>query len=456
MSMTSTHPLYDRFLPEWRFLRAAWQGTAALLRHGALPRHPRESDDNYQLRCTNAISFNYTRSIVDIYLHYLFEQPARRELGPLADDRLFQAFLHDTDLDGRDYDVFWLEAQQTASIMGHVGILVNKQQAPALSRADELRQGLHPYYAVYPPDAILDWRHQRDPTGRCVTRYLKLRDDDGTIHVWTPDHWERWQPASDGQYHQAASGPNPLGVVPFTWHLNTRSDYRGIGISDIQDVARLDVSIMRNISQADEVIDLAAFPMLMVPRPDHGDPVGDPAGDVAVGPRAILDFDPRYPEAKPDWLRAEVLEPIDAILRFIQLKVDEIYRMTNTRGESLIDQGGAPSGRALQVIFRQLNAKLASKATHLDESEQTCLRYWLAWQKQDDLLPQISLRRPRQFDTVSLHDDLKALLQVRDQVPSATFRGAISRQLVRYALPHLSPAKQRQVDQEIDAAEAHR
>ncbi len=447
MDIETTHPLYRRHLSDWKFLLAAWQGTQALIDAGALPRHIRESPENHAQRQRQAISFNYSRSIVEIFLHYLFEKPPTRELGRLADDALFHAFMKDIDLLGTDYDLFWHEAQQYASVLGHVGILVTKAPGEARSREDELRAGIHPYLAIYLPTNILDWRHGRDQHHRPRLEYVKLREADGTIRCWTRERWELWERDEQGRYRCVALGANPLGIVPFVWHFNARSADPFIGTSDIQDIARIDVSIMRNISQADEVIDLAAFPMLMMPRPSLGEESVNPA----VGPRAVMQFDPTLPHSKPDWLRAEVLEPIDAILRFIALKVGEIYRMTNTRGEALFDSTVVPSGRALQIMFRQLNARLATKAAALDESESACLRLWLAWQKQESLFEQVRLQRPRQFNVENLAEDLANMVTARDLVQSHAFRQAVEKAVVRRILPALSHEQQSRIDHEIEA-----
>ncbi len=448
-SLLGTHELVDRFRGEWELFLAAFEGTRALLELGMLKRHPRESEANHRRRMEEAIGFNYSRSVVEIFLQYLFEQPGLRELGELGGDAQFQAFMQDVDYGGTDYDQFWYECQQYASVMGHVGVLVAKPDSGAMTVAEERREGIYPYLTRYLPPAILDWRYRRNRHGRPELALVKVMDDDGTIRAWTPEAWEVWEPTRRGRYPElpTESGPNPLGRVPFVWHRNQRSRYRVLGISDIQDVARIDVSIMRNLSQADEVVDLAAFPMLMMPQL----PAGEYDPDPSVGPSAVLEFDPQLPDSRPSWLRAEVLEPLEAILNLVSTKVTEIYRLTNTQGEIFTGGREVPSGRALTIMFRQLNAKLAGKADALDESEAACLRLWTAWQGRESWGRAARLRRPRDFSVRELAADLANLVTASGLVKSATFDDEVQKAIVQMVLPNLDDGTRGRIQQEIGA-----
>ncbi len=186
------HPLYMQYIDHWLFRLAAYDGTDALLDYGVLTQNERESDKNYEDRLAEAIGFEYTPAVVELFACYLFEKPAARELGALGADDLWQMFLEDCNLDGDNLDVFLAEQQAYASVFGHVGLLIDKAGLDVQTREEEIAAGLHPYVQAYHPPCILDWHWGRDEYGRPVLEHLKLRDEDGRYRLWWLDKWEVW------------------------------------------------------------------------------------------------------------------------------------------------------------------------------------------------------------------------------------------------------------------------
>jgi hypothetical protein len=453
------HAEYERNVSEWRFLMASYEGAKELVRLGFLVRNERESLKNWRRRLQEAYGFSYSKSIVDLFNFYLFKKPVKRSLGILADDEAWQNFMRDCNLYGDHFDWFLHNQGRYASIQGHMGILIDKASVTFDTRAEELEAGIYPYVASYFPTAILDWSFARDDFNRPFLSYLKLLDDDGQYRLWWQDRWEVWrEPILDdgtkavGEIEAVpvAQGQNPLGEIPFVWLYNERSKTVPIGVSDIHDVARIDVSILRNLSQGEEVINYGAFPMMRKPllEATTSQTVDE------TGVTAVLEFDPEHPESKPDWLDSQVKEPVDAILMWIARKVEEIYRSTNVGGMAATQVSTvAKSGVALRTEFQLLNSKLVSKATNLEKAERQIINFWLRWQEQEDLEKDTNIERPRTYEIDNLAADLENALTSSTIVKSKKFIQTLQKMVARLMLPGLEENQWAEIDEEIEASD---
>jgi hypothetical protein len=467
--LTSTHLLYDKYIDEWRFMRAAYNGAKALISIGALTRHERESLKNYNRRMNEAYGFAYSKSIIDLFNFYLFKEPVKRNLGVLSEDELYAMFKKDCDLYGTDFDMFLLEQSRSASIEGHVGILVDKPlpgtKRKPVSRAEEKSSRVYPYVASYRAQNILDWKIERDDYNRPYLSFIKLVDDDYVYRLWWTDHWEVWKvPDDELQYIQAATspkqkrllgtkkaelfatGPNPIGVIPFVFLFNAKSDDPMIGASDITDISRIDASIIRNLSQSEEIINYAAFPMMRKPKQEAGQPDVD-----EVGVTAVLEFDPEHPESKPDWLDSTTGDPIQAIFQVIERKIAEIYRSSNAGGMSSMEiSTEAKSGAALQSEFQLLNSKLVAKGNKIQECELSITKFWMTWQGLGDKFKDVTIERAETYEIESLAAELDNIMTATQIVKSDTFNKRMQKKVVRTMLPNDTDKDLSDIDKEID------
>ncbi len=440
-SLFTVHDEHAGMTPRWRFWMAAYEGVEALINHGALTRCPREDDVSYRDRRAEAFGFNYTRSIIHLFGNYLFEKEPARDLGALAKDPLWRAFTDDCDLYGADLDAFLVEQQKYASIFGCVGVLVDAPGRVAVTRKEEQEQGTYPYLAAYHPEAILDWRYDRDAAGRPQLSWVKLLEEDGAVLLYGRSRWERWRPmGEEGRRdpRQAAtleaSGAHALGRTPFVWLVNIRGRLRNLGVSDVADIAMLDASILRDLSLGAEVIKNSAFPMFRTPK-QPPDAAG--AREVEVGPRAVLEWDPDAEgDARQDWLEAAAREPIEAILMWINRKTTEIYRMANAGGLHATEVSAqAKSGVALRQEFQLLNAVLAAKATNLEETERAIVKLWLAWQGREKEFGEVRIERAKSFSVEDLAADLEnAVRGVTLLAESPTFQREMKLKMARRLL----------------------
>ena len=463
--LKKVHELYAMFKEEWDFLYAAYEGARALVKNGQLIQHERETTENYEKRCDQAFGFNYTQSIVDVLNFYLFKKAVKRTLpAKVSDDAIYKMFEEDCNLEADGVDEYLAEVSRLASIMGLSGILVDKAGVALDSRAEQIKNRVHPYLSTFFPQAILDWRIGKDEYSRPVLEMVKLFQDDGTYLIWYPDQFEIWEvpvnekgeAISDKKKAKLVKAvTHPLGKIPFIFVINKKWKKRPIGKSDVSDIARIDVSIMRNLSQGEEIIDYQAFPMMRKPfeeaRPDQQ---VDQTDD--VGPTAVLGFDPDNPDAKPDWLESEVSDPLEAIKEWIINKIQEIYRTSNIGGmQSTEGSNQVESGVALQTRFQMLNATLVRKAIILEKVEKQVYNFFYLWEWPDQARKfneDTLIERDRTYDVENLSEDLENILTSRTIVKSKTFDGMLQKKTVRKMLPSYTDAQLQEVDDEIDDA----
>lgn len=474
--LTKTHPLYNQNIGEWSFLLAAYEGTRQLIELGYINRHERESEQNWLRRQEEAYGFGYTKSVVDLFNFYLFKKEVKRMIPDgLKKDPSWMAFREDCNLEGDEIDTFLTDSGKQSNICGHVGILVDKPSREMENKQQEKDAGIYPYVAMYYPDAILDWKFEKDENDRPYLSYLKLRDDpDGDTskrarheyRCWYEDHFEVWETPDLEETENPESveaeliniGINPLGEIPFVWLYNMKGRQKPIGISDVHEVARIDASILRNLSGGEEVIYYAAFPMMMKPGKVGGGPAGDgaipPGTDDETGVTAVLEFDPDHPESKPEWLEPAVSEAIDAILKWIERKVAEIYRAVNAGGMAGMEVSTvAKSGAALQAEFQLLNAHLVKKAINLEKAEDRIDYFWLKWEGMDKHYKDIENTRERTYDVEDLHSDLENIMTSITIVHSDTFRKKAEKRVARQVIPSIEDEDLKDIDKEIDEYE---
>lgn len=469
------HPIHTESYGSWEFYRMAYDGGRDFVEN-SLTRHSLESEKNHGLRITEGICFNYSSAIVDLFSFYLTERSPQRHLKGLEDDAQWKMFEKDADLVGTDFDTYLNNTQKVSSVYGSVGVLVSKANLKTQNVQQEIDNGIYPYCSTYTLSNIYDWRFERDKiNNRPVLVYLKLKEaEPGRFTVWGKDRWEVWElPEGDsltepltggliaGKAKNAKekatlvnSGPNSLNEIPFVWMPNIKNIYNAyIGISDIREISYITGSIIRNLSHGEEVIKFAGFPMLRVPMRKEGD---DSDPEEKVGQRAVKEFYPDMPHSKPDWMEAAISEPIDAVLKWIDRKVDETYRIAHLSGVhgQRKSNNEVSSGLALRYEFQQLNSVLLQKSSNMLESELNIIRLWLKWQGKEDLFKEMEITRSLHFSIDDLSINLENIISTMNTVQSDTFARRAQKQLAKIALPDLSDTDTKLIEKEIETAKA--
>ena len=444
------HPEYQERKEVWKRCAAAYEGADAVVSAGFIERHERESQRNYRRRLARMYSFNLSATVVDLLQHYLLRPKASRDFGSLANQKRWSWFMDDCDLNKNDFDAFMALMALWSSIHGHAGVLVDRANRKFNTLADEIAAVDYPYVSLYPAPNILDWEWSRAHKGRRSLEYLKLLDQDGLLRLWWPEKWEIHEPdpKADGGYRLLEQGENPLGEIPFVWNYNVKRHNGDTGKSDIEDISRIDISIMENLSQGEEVMDLAGFPMMRKAMRR----AGEQSNNDETGPSAILEFDPNLGESgKPDWLKAEVASCLSACMEWIEFKAKNIQRMAHVSGTGINqDTSTVASGVSLKVRFQLLNAKLAHKGANLAETERKIIDYWLRWVQQGNLYEAVSVSRPEEYDVEDLDADLRAATQAKILVGSRMFQAHLEKGVARRFLDGATEDERQEILKDVE------
>jgi len=295
-----------------------------------------------------------------------------------------------------------------SSVFGHVWLLLTKPNLGLITQAEELSAGVRPYLNMLTPLAVTDWNYSRNEIGKYYLDYFKyIEDFNGDIQVikeWTPESIKTSTVnVKEREIVTQQEEENQLGMIPVVCAYNQRSDVRGIGVSDIQDIALQQKHIYNLTSEAVQAIQLGTHPSV----------VATPNTQMGQGPGSIIQME----EGLDPGLKPYALEftgsPIDSIYKSINHAVDAIDKMANTGAIRATTQK-TMSGVAMEVEFSLLNARLAQKGSALQLAEE---QLWKIFGVYQNLEWQGEIVYPNSFN---IRDKDKEITQLKTAKETAT------------------------------------
>jgi hypothetical protein len=265
------------------------------------------------------------------------------------------------------------EVSVWSSVFGHCWILIVKPNVGAETRGDELQLGVRPYVNLITPLMVTDWRWNRQPNGRYNLTYLKYIEDANdtisTVKEWFTDEIHTW--IIDHQNKtimEHTIEPNPLGEIPAVCAYNQKSPVRGIGISDISDIADAQRFIYNMTSEVEQSIRINGHPAL----------VKTPGTEATAGAGAIIQMEDNLdPGLKPYIL--SVSTDVNQIFTAIEHYSSIIDKIANT-GSIRATESRRISGVAQEQEFQLLNARLSEKADSLELVEEQIWQWFCYYQ----------------------------------------------------------------------------
>jgi hypothetical protein len=444
--LVELHPDYERKMNDWNFHYRSYLGGQDYENGYFLHRYILETEEEYLKRAEFTPLDNHCRNVVQIYSSFLFRVPPTRNFGSLTGDPQLQQFLMDADFDGRQYNNLIREAQVNASIYGTCWLIVDKPNSNAKTRAEELSQDIRPYISVYTPENVTNWKYERASNGRYYLTSLTVVEDmmgkDAIVKVWTMEDITTYK-VEEFTIGYATKKPtkideqeNALGIIPAVCLYNQRTSKRGIGISDLSDVADLQKSIYNDYSEIEQLIRLSNHPSL----------VKTPNVEASAGAGSIIEMpEDLAPELKP-YIIQPSSQSLESIMKTIQTKVDAINRITHM-GAVRGTEKTVNSGIALQTEFQLLNARLSEKADYLQNTEEQIFDLYAKWQ---GTTFDGEIFYPESFDLRDFSADLQFLQQAKASgVISDTFIKEVDKQIARAVVD--DDEKIANIDAEIDA-----
>jgi len=420
--ITYTHPDYDEHEERWEFYLRSYMGGQDYKNGDYLTRYINEDKDEYSRRISLTPIDNHCRNIVHIYSSYLWRIPPTRSFNSLNGNVALEPFLKDCDLDGRSFNAFMKEANIWASVYGHVWIMLDKPKSNAGTKAEELAQGVRPYATLFTPENIFDWRYERTESGRFKLTYLKVRESVENIdktskraffRIWTEEEVQIYE-VTDEMERLVETLPNPIGRIPAVFLPANRSVVRGIGISDLTDIAYMQQAIYQELSEIEQLIRISNHPTL----------VKTYSTDASAGAGSVINV----PDELDANLKPYQIQPnggnLDSVRAAIMDKVESINRMAHM-GAVRGTEAQTKSGIALQTEFQLLNARLSEKADILQLCEEQLWEMFCVWQ---GVTPDVEVYYPDSFDLRDYPNELAFLQQARASgVRSNTFLKAVDK-----------------------------
>lgn len=433
--------LYDNYATRWEYYIRSYLGGEEYKGGRYLQEYNLELENEFEKRLQFTPLDNHCRNIVHIYSSFLFRVAPTRQLGSLEDDPTVPMFLQDADLEGRSYNALLREVQTYASVYGHCWLLIDKPNSNARTRAEELQQEIRPYMNIYTPENVIDWDWERAASGKYYLSYLKIREhrsrEKDVYRIWYLDRIDTVELQRMGAKEPKLidSVPNPLNQIPAVCLYNQRSYDRGIGVSDLTDVADLQRAIYNELSEIEQLIRLSNHPSLVKTRDV----------DASAGAGAIIEL----PDNVDPALKPYILQPsgqnLDSVLKTIQTKIDAINRLTHV-GAVRSTSERTVSGVALRTEFQLLNARLSEKANLMQLAEEQIWRYYAKWQ---DKAFDGKIIYPESFDLRDWATDLEVLQQAKaSNIKSDTFVKELDKQIARTVVEDDEVLSQ--IDDEID------
>jgi len=451
--LQKVHPLYKANKDSWALYDLVYKSGRPLIEY-ALKQNPRESSKNHSARLGDGYVFNFGKAIIDLFSFSMTSKSVVRNMEGLQNDPLWEKFKKDSDLRGTNYDVLMSECQKFASVFGTMGILVNKPASDAVNMKDEIDNAIYPYFALYTPLNILDWAFEKDPdTHRDRLVFLKLLEANGDYLVWTRENWEIWGVDAKNKGPKLLdSEVNELEEIPFVWMSNLKDlTTPEVGVSDLVDISHIVLSITQNLSSGEEIIKYAGFPIMRKPMEREVQTPVD--GEVPVSVTSVEQYDPSLGESgKPDWMPTQILEPIDSILKWIDRKTDEIFRVAHLSGVhgQRKSNNEVASGMALRYEYSQLNSAMIAKSINQVEAEIAGLRLWLKWQNKKELIDTIDIKPTMEFGIDDLSIELDNAMKSMKTVYSQRFRVLIQQKIAGHALPDITQEDRDKINKEIE------
>lgn len=427
--IVNKHELYKKNIYRWKYYYDSYYGGQDYQQGQYLRKYMAEEDDGYNeygKRLMNTPLDNHCRSVVDTYTSFVWRETPQREFGSLANNPALELFLKDADLEGRSFNAVMREATTLANVYGHVLLMLDKPASEATTLAEELAQGIRPYLVVITPENIVDWSWERQANGRYDVNYLKIKEYEDAekeiYRVWENDRVSVYEVETESEIHKLVEQyDNTMMHIPAVFLYGQRSHERGIGISQIADIADIQKSIYNELSELEQVIRLSNHPTMVA---TEGVDMMGGAGSVITIEDTDID-----PQLKPYMLQPSS-QSIGSILESIDKKIGMIDRMGNLSSMRSTSRATA-SGVSLKIERELLNVKLAQIADNLEICEEQLFHHFVHFYDMAGHFDGV-IDYPDNFDMTDTYTELDFLLKASAApVSSSQFKTEISKQIAR-------------------------
>jgi hypothetical protein len=423
-ALASGNKIYADHQKRWDYFLEAYLGGQSWKDGSHLIKYMLETDSEYRYRLNSSHFENHCASVIAVYNSFLFRQPPTRTLNSLDMLSETQSFLRDADMDGTSLNNFMKDVATWSSVFGAAWVVVCKPYVGATTRAEEQSYGVRPYLSLLTPLAVLDWNYSRQPNGAYRLDYFRYVEDvNGTVKTvkeWTPDTIKTIIISEPEQGAKAITEEieetNGLGYIPAVCVYSKKSPVRGLGISDLQDIADASKTIYNLLNELEQTIRMDSHPSLVC-TPDTI--TGNGAGSII---HISENLDPQLKPYILDYNGASV----DSILKSIDHISKSIEKMANI-GSIRSTEAARMSGVAQEQEFQLLSAQLSEKADNLELAEEQIWRIFADYMARPY---DCEIEYPGSFNIRDVHNEYVQLDTAKKATDNTEVHRLIDRRIV--------------------------
>ena len=438
---------------DYEFFRRSYEGGSEYREGNYLIRHVREKKEDYDRRKEQASFANFCSDVVDIYNSYLYREQPERKFPTIT--IALEDFLNNADFQDRPWPKVARHFSKMSGYYGIMGALIDKPKGSVeteVSKAAEIANGIRPYIVPYSPLAIWDWTYSKDEQGRMHLSELILEEENDdpslkhNIMQWTPAEWILWGNKDGEGWSIIDQGENRLGEIPFALLRNRDSFKKFAGVSDIADIADVNRRIYYLDSDALEIIENTAFPILEGAA-DAIDGEDGKDQEKIIGTTGLLKRgEGGVSESGFRWIEAPHTS-LGQILEHRRSSIEDLKAMAKT-GQGEAEKTQTESGIALELRFQQLTALLADKAENAEAWEK---RIFDLVGKYESIDYKAEIKYPRKFGIRDLMHDLDVAINSKMVISSPTYAKEIGKSFAARILPRDTDKDiMKTIDDEID------
>lgn len=423
--------IYTSNLEDWRLFEAAYKGGRQWREMNLLYQYLNEHVNELAKRTRQTPLENHAEGVISTYSGFIWREPPKRNFGRLENNVPLNIINKNADREGSTLNEFMKQILIWGSVFGTVWIIVDKPEAQVNTKAQEIQKGVHPYLKFYSPLDVTDYEFTPQENGEYLLTWLEVnesythRGEEVKItRKWSPSKIITEKTISGNT--EITEKENKLGIVPAICHYNKKSITRGYAISDLQDIAGMQISIYNDLSELAQ----------MVRGSNHKTLVKNKGDDATTGAGGVIIMDPDAdPQRKPYLLSADA-SGLVGLLNTIDKKVEMINRMAHltpvrTYRKQII------SAVAMETEFQILNTLLAEKAAQLQQTEYQIFKMFCEWEGIDSTKQDFEVVYPQTFELRDRKADLefiKAAKEIASLIKSVTLQMELNKQFARIAL----------------------
>lgn len=284
---STTSSEYNAMAPKWAKIRTLLAGTEALraCRHTYLPQFPREFDEHYNHRLENTTLLNMSDITLASWVGRPFSDPVC--VGEDVPQQIMD-MVKNVDSRGNGLSVFLRDWFREGLAFAHAHVLIDSPitDPKGRTRADDLRDGVRPFWSFLKPEAVIFMAathvgSQEILTHVRISETEKIRDgfaEDSVHRIRIFDRvlqgskedvgvyvsvWEKRRTKSQQIDWVEVEAPRKIGIdeIPLVTFYADRDGIQA-GKPPLEDLVDLNLAHWRSTSDHNNILTVTRFPMI--------------------------------------------------------------------------------------------------------------------------------------------------------------------------------------------------